>query len=358
MGKRYIRSAIRLKKKKIFFYSTFLSPYQKDFFEELKKDYRLQVEAIFINKVIPNYKFEKKTKDWFSYLENVNLLEKVDKFKPDLLIIGGYKFKLIFKLIFLCLVKKIPFCLWLEYPKNKFFLFNILRNILILTIASKAKFILAIGTVANKFYNNFNNKIINFPYSFNFKNYKKNKKYLTFYKKITFIFIGQLIHRKGIDELLKAFSLMNYKNVYLKILGDGKYKDKVIELCNKNKNISYLGFVNQKIIINHLYQSDVLVFPSRFDGWGVVVTQAMAAGLPIIGSKKTGAIKDFIKDDYNGKICNTEINSILQSMKYYIDNPSNIKKHGQINKNIIFKSLCNNKIAANYFVNKILKLLK
>jgi glycosyltransferase involved in cell wall biosynthesis len=346
---------IKKLKKKIFFYSTFLSPYQEDFCKKINNTTKLK--AVFINKNINNYEIKKNNYLWLNYLGNKNIYKIINEFDPDLIIIGGYKIRSIFQIVFLCLKKKIPYCLWLEYPKNKFFLLNVLRNILIFTIANKAKFILAIGKTAKQFYKNFNNKIINFPYSLDFKNYKK-KKYLIHYKNITFIFVGQLIYRKGIDKLLDAFSLLNYKNVYLKILGNGEYKSKIIKLCSKKNNISYLGFLNQKKLIQHLYKSDVLIFPSRFDGWGVTVTQAMAAGLPVVGTKETGAIKDFIRNGFNGKICKTEINSILQSIKYYINNPSKIKTHGQINKDIIFKSFCNNEISVSYFNNKILKLLK
>jgi glycosyltransferase involved in cell wall biosynthesis len=348
---------MRIKKNqiKIFFYSTFLSPYQKDFFEKIKKISTLKVKAIFINKIICNYRFQKKPNYWYNYLENVNLLKEIDKFKINLLIIGGYKVRLILQLILLCFKKKIPFCLWLEYPKSKIFFLDFLRNILIFIIAKRAKFILAIGLTAQKFYKNFNNKVVNFPYSINLEDYKKKKNYPSRYKKITFIFVGQLIHRKGIDQLIKAFNLLNYENAYLKILGSGNYEKKIIK--STNKNISYLGFLNQKNIIKHLYKSDILIFPSRFDGWGVVVTQAMAAGLAIIGSKSSMAIKDLIKDRFNGVICKTDKYSILKSMEYYLYNFKKIKIHGQINKNKIFKSLCNSKIAARYFKNNVLKLV-
>ena len=63
-------------------------------------------------------------------------------------------------------------------------------------------------------------------------------------------------------------------------------------------------------------RSDVFVLPSRHDGWGVVVNQALAAGLPIITTDAVGAGLDFVENGVNG-ICvpANNVNALFNAME-------------------------------------------
>lgn len=101
------------------------------------------------------------------------------------------------------------------------------------------------------------------------------------------IFIGTLIARKGIDVLLDAIAALRRDGltVHLDIYGPGdggRFDEQVA-------GVSYRGTIPfgeaQRVITGY----DFLVLPSRYDGWGVVVNEALLAGVPVIGSDAAGA---------------------------------------------------------------------
>lgn len=104
------------------------------------------------------------------------------------------------------------------------------------------------------------------------------------FKKPTIIYVGRIEYRKGLDFLLKAFRLvLDRQDVNLIIIwGEGDIAPYKM-LANKlgiAKNVFFLGF--QENQYKFISRSKVLVFPSRVEGFGVVLVEAMACGTPVI----------------------------------------------------------------------------
>ncbi len=118
-------------------------------------------------------------------------------------------------------------------------------------------------------------------------------------RKNEFLFVGQLIKRKSIDILIKAFC--EYKraggNWNLKIIGDGPLKS----ICHGN-GISREGFSQPRVIAAKMNEAKVLVLVSRNDNWGTVVCEAAACGMHLITSKNVGATADIVENGINGII--------------------------------------------------------
>lgn len=101
------------------------------------------------------------------------------------------------------------------------------------------------------------------------------------------IFIGSLIRRKGVDLLQAAVLGVAAKGgkVSADIYGPGDS----LPISTNGSNIRYRGLIPfgqaQKVIASY----DLLVLPSRYDGWGVVVNEALCAGVPVVCSDTTGA---------------------------------------------------------------------
>ena len=74
-----------------------------------------------------------------------------------------------------------------------------------------------------------------------------------------FLFVGRLSREKGIETLLKAGALNNFK---VEIIGGGELQYLVEEYCLKNSNITYHGFQEKDFIINKMKDSKALIFPS------------------------------------------------------------------------------------------------
>src|SRR5512134_3369011 len=78
---------------------------------------------------------------------------------------------------------------------------------------------------------------------------------------------------------------------------------------------------------------DVFVLPSRYDGWGVVVNQAVAAGLPVICSNQVGAGYDLVEDSVNGlKFQAGDAHGLERSMRFLADHREFIEPWGEASR--------------------------
>jgi glycosyltransferase involved in cell wall biosynthesis len=107
-----------------------------------------------------------------------------------------------------------------------------------------------------------------------------------------FVSGGQLIHRKGIDLLIKASATLPQTGWHLDIYGDGPERCSLEQLAEQRgvaDRISFLGRVPNEAVRNALAAADCAVLPSRFDGWGALVSEALAVGTPTICTESCGA---------------------------------------------------------------------
>lgn len=122
--------------------------------------------------------------------------------------------------------------------------------------------------------------------------------------------VGRLVERKGIKYLIKAMETVIKTYPYAKLLigGDGPEKDHLINLCRTLKlerNVEFLGFIPNDKIAQVYASADIFVLPSIVtksgdtEGLGVVLLEAMASGIPVIGSD-IGEITDIIEDRKTG----------------------------------------------------------
>ena len=101
------------------------------------------------------------------------------------------------------------------------------------------------------------------------------------------IFIGTLIERKGLDVLIKSITSLNANgiDITIDVFGSGE----VDQFEFNQSTINYCGLIPFGTAQDVIAGYDVLVLPSRNDGWGVVVNEALMAGVPVICSNRVGA---------------------------------------------------------------------
>lgn len=119
----------------------------------------------------------------------------------------------------------------------------------------------------------------------------------------TFLYSGALIRRKGVDLLARAFLRLAAErtDVRLKFMGDGEMRPRLErELQSVAERVEFTGFRDWEQLPAEYRTADVLCVPSRHDGWGLVVPEALAAGLPVIASDRTGAGLELLQPRANG----------------------------------------------------------
>jgi glycosyltransferase involved in cell wall biosynthesis len=153
--------------------------------------------------------------------------------------------------------------------------------------------------------------------------------------KYIFGFVGRIVDRKGIAELYTAFDNYYRKNNNVRLLMVGRpFWDQVkdtglIEKYNTHPGIIMTGVIPQKEIPLYLRLMDVFVLPAWWEGFGNVLTQAAAMGVPIISTDATGC-KDAVSNGYNGKLINPySVSELENMMEYFYNNPEEVKQMGR-----------------------------
>jgi len=116
--------------------------------------------------------------------------------------------------------------------------------------------------------------------------------------------VGNLVPTKGHEFMLRAIKDITeeYKDIVYVIVGQGSYKNKLVEIANQLGVAQYVEFVGalpHKKAMEYMSVCDIFVLPSWQEGFGVVYLEAMAHGKPGIGCKGQG-IEDFVKDGETG----------------------------------------------------------
>lgn len=150
---------------------------------------------------------------------------------------------------------------------------------------------------------------------------------------VTFLFCGQMIRRKGVDLLLNAFARLTRGRLLLV----GREAE-LPELLNAlpaevRARVQYLGFQAPDDLPRYFSKADVFVLPSRYDGWGVVINQAVGSGLPVICSDQVGAGYDLVEDGVNGlKFRAGREEELTNAMRQFTEHPDIIGPWGDASR--------------------------
>ena len=149
-------------------------------------------------------------------------------------------------------------------------------------------------------------------------------------KRPVFLYVGQIIPRKGLNVLLEACALLKqqgYKHFTVWVVGDGEQKAELQSFANQaglNDQIEWFGKVEYGCLGSFFQASDVFIFPTYEDIWGMVLVEAMAFGKPVLCSKAAGAVELVVHRE-NGLIFNPlQSSELAECMKQCICNPSSI----------------------------------
>ena len=145
---------------------------------------------------------------------------------------------------------------------------------------------------------------------------------------IKLLFVGSLSQRKGIADLFAAVEAIGNR-VELTVVGrkTGSYCPPLDAALAKH---TWIESMSHSEILEIMRAHDVLVFPSLFEGFGLVITEAMSQGTPVITTDRTAG-PDLINHGENGWLINAgstmELQSVIESI---LINPKSIAKVGRL----------------------------
>ncbi len=325
----------------ITFYSILPSPYQIDLFYALSQVPNVKLNVYYLEAAYTIYPWPKKplypyekilpgfNLNWGTSRFHVNWhLPKIEQ--SDVVVINGYM-NLTAQLLLRLQAKQVPCVFWGEkIVGSAGGLKSKLQRILAQSL-KECQAIAAIGSLAEADYRQrYPGKlIVNIPYYCDLSTFSHNLPQRP-RTPMTILFCGQMIARKGVDILLQAFHrLLAYGlQVRLLLVGQEAELPQMLESLPEQtrQNIEYAGFQAPENLPEFFRQADLFVLPSRYDGWGVVVNQAIGSGLPIVCSDTVGAAYDLIKPGKNGYLfpCGN-VDALVEILKIYVQHPNKIQ---------------------------------
>ena len=176
---------------------------------------------------------------------------------------------------------------------------------------------------------NYKSKLIYLPHGANSKIfYPKNTTRKL--DQVTFLFVGRISKRKGVEYLIKAFNKLSDKHKNIKLLLVGKGAESTVSKFKEiaNKNIEFVGELAHSEINDYYNKSDVFVLPSLAEPSSLTTLEAMAAGKPIISTR--GGVDDFFVEAEMGFwIEPANVDQLYDAMEKFVLNQEIINTMGQ-----------------------------
>ena len=139
----------------------------------------------------------------------------------------------------------------------------------------------------------------------------------------TMLFVGRLDNFKGALRCLEAFDRMNEKFPDWKftIVGDGEDYQPILNYLNNKpalkSKVKLTGQLSKSEIAFEMQHSDFLVFPSKHESFGLVITEALSSGLPVIVGNTTAPI-EFVNSENGKTVQFDDINAIANAIENMI----------------------------------------
>ena len=149
-------------------------------------------------------------------------------------------------------------------------------------------------------------------------------------KQSRFLYVGRLHPVKGIANIVKAMEYAG-PNIILDIIGGGPHEPKIKKIVkekNLEDSVRLLGERSNEVIHEVMKYYQGLVLPSHYETQGIVILEANSHAIPVVASD-IPAIRETVKDKFNGILCNHEKPlEFIRGMQYISDHPLEAHKMG------------------------------
>ncbi len=316
--------------------------YDPDFQKEFQWDIPLQegYEKEFIENISPN-----PSAGNFKGIDNKDLIERIDAYNPDALLVYGWSFRSHLKAIrFFKGKRKIIFrgdSTLLDEPTG-FSIKKTARRIFLKWVYRYIDIALYTGEANRQYFLKHGlseTQLIYAPHAIeNERFFDIDAEYVTRAKawrkqlnisdyELVFLFAGKLESKKDPLLLFDAFKEINAQHMHLIFAGNGVLELELKQRAKDDERVHFLDFQNQQSMPVVYRLADVFVLPSKGPGetWGLSINEAMACGKPVIVSDKCGGASDLVQG--NGIIFSSgKKEELKKAMLYFADNPAEREK--------------------------------
>lgn len=296
------------------------SPHQVELFDAIAATGRVDLDVVYLRRFAPGRHWTRHLAPahrahfppvWApetAFFVNPTVLPLLRRLRPDALVVSQYSGFAYQAAMYAASALRVPWAFWTEpLGVQGFEVKNpvparvrpLLRELAFLPARAFARSLWGIGVVAQRQLERMTGRRCELlPYFIRAARYAATRP-ATPPRTLRLLFIGRLSERKGFDLLLRSFGALleahGKGTARLTVCGQGPLRPLLArERERMGDALEDAGFVETEDVPRILADHDVLVAPSRYDGWGMVVPEALCAGLTVIGSRAMGSVQDVL----------------------------------------------------------------
>jgi 1,2-diacylglycerol 3-alpha-glucosyltransferase len=141
---------------------------------------------------------------------------------------------------------------------------------------------------------------------------------------VLLLYVGRLAREKGLDLLLRAFArLGRSRPLHLCLVGGGPLEGELrraVSAHGLTGRVTFAGWIEHSELAAYYAAADVFVFPSPADAMGLVLVEAMGAGLPCVAIDKYGP-SEVVRDGVTGFLTRFDETEFGEAIQWLVDNP-------------------------------------
>jgi glycosyltransferase involved in cell wall biosynthesis len=238
----------------------------------------------------------------------LDTLQQLRRFGADIVISNELGFRTLLAVLYTRLRPSARVIAWTEVTELSEHGRGLARNLLRKVLRNNIHAFLALGTGGAQYIKSLGvdeERIFKLAYTTDVQQFAQNTLTRQRRQARRLLYVGQLIRRKGLDYFIPALSRWADAHpdiqVEFVLAGDGPLRAS-LESAPRARNIQmiFLGSVSYENLPQVYADADIFVFPTLVDTWGVVVNEAMAAGLPVLGSIYAQAVTEMVEQDHTG----------------------------------------------------------
>jgi len=230
--------------------------------------------------------------------------------------------------------RKLPFAIWTDTVKVDTSIKYVIKRLILSNLLKNAAAILTTGEVGIASIKESgcfpkDVPIVNFPFWIPLPQFA-GERVVDPEGVIRFLCAGRLVPRKGYDLVIQAFRSCldrGYKNIRLQIAGTGSEESNLraqVEQYGLRDYVKFLGWLEADAMQAVRMNNDVFIHcVPVHDPFPVAVLEAMAAGLPVIGSSKAGSVVERVKSGVSGFVINPDsLEELVEAMVFFARQPN------------------------------------